>query len=278
MILLDNNQLIISNIFIAMKHSDIEDENILRHLCLNTYRMYNKKFKENYGDIIICHDSPHCWRKDVFRHYKSNRKVAKQKSPHDWDKIFNTMTTIREEVEENFRWKNISIPKAEADDIIAVIAENSLPIEPVLIISSDKDFQQLQKYPNVKQWSPSKQDYLVCENPSEFLQNHIIRGDSSDGIPNILSDDDSFINENKRQAPLTKKKANQITEDLETWKEKDNWKRNQEIIDFEYIPREIKDAIMEEYNKPNEKSSNGIFNYLVKNKLVKLLEDAEDLY
>jgi 5'-3' exonuclease len=278
MILLDNNQLIISNIFIAMKHSDIEDENILRHLCLNTYRMYNKKFKDKYGDIIICHDSPRCWRKDIFEHYKSNRKIAKAKSQHDWDKIFNTMTSIRKEVEENFHWKNVSVPKTEADDIIAVIVENSLPIEPVLILSSDKDFQQLQKYSNVKQWSPSKQDYLVCENPSEFLQTHIIRGDSSDGIPNILSDDDTFVNETKRQAPLTKKKASIITEDIESWKEKDNWKRNQEMIDFEYIPKEIKEAIMEEYNKPNEKTSNGIFNYLVQNKLVKLLEDAEDLY
>tara|TARA_R110000824_G_scaffold286043_2_gene474150 strand:+ start:105 stop:941 length:837 start_codon:yes stop_codon:yes gene_type:complete len=278
MILLDNNQLIISNIFIAMKHSDIEDEQILRHLCINTYRIYNRKFKDKYGDIIICHDSPHCWRKNIFEHYKSNRKIAKAKSQHDWDKIFNTMTSIRKEVEENFPWKNISVPKTEADDIIAIIAENSLPIEPVLIISSDKDFQQLQKYSNVKQWSPSKQDYLVCENPSEFLQTHIIRGDSSDGIPNILSDDDTFINEGKRQTPLTKRKASQITEDIETWKEKDNWKRNQEIIDFDYIPNEIKEAIMEEYNKPNEKTSNGIFNYLVKNKLVKILEDAEDLY
>ena len=278
MILLDNNQLIISNIFIAMKHSDIEDENILRHLCINTYRMYNKKFKKDYGDMIICHDSAHCWRKDIFEHYKSNRKVAKQKSQHDWNKIFNTMTAIRQEVEDNFHWKNISVPRTEADDIIAVLAENSLPIEPVLIISSDKDFQQLQKYPNVKQWSPMKQDYLVCENPEEFLKTHIIKGDSSDGIPNILSDNDTFVNETKRQAPLTKKKIAMINENEEEWKQKESWKRNEELISFDCIPREIKDSIIEEYDKPNTKNTNGVFNYLVEKKLVKLLEVVEDLY
>tara|TARA_Y100001938_G_scaffold146493_1_gene225458 strand:- start:2920 stop:3756 length:837 start_codon:yes stop_codon:yes gene_type:complete len=278
MILLDNNQLIISNIFIAMKHSDIEDENILRHLCINTYRMYNKKFKKDYGDMIICHDSAHCWRKDIFEHYKSNRKVAKQKSQHDWNKIFNTMTAIRQEVEDNFHWKNISVPRTEADDIIAVLAENSLPIEPVLIISSDKDFQQLQKYSNVKQWSPMKQDYLVCENPEEFLKTHIIKGDSSDGIPNILSDNDTFVNETKRQAPLTKKKIAMINENEEEWKQKESWKRNEELISFDCIPREIKDSIIEEYDKPNTKNTNGVFNYLVEKKLVKLLEVVEDLY
>jgi len=278
MILLDNNQLIIANIFIAMKHADVEDEDILRHLCINTYRMYNQKFKEKYGDIIICHDSPFCWRKDCFKEYKENRKGIKEKSGHDWKKIFNTMIKIREEVEENFPWKNISVPHTEADDIIAAIVENSFPIEPILIISSDKDFQQLQKYPNVKQWSPAKQDYLVCKDPEDYLKNHIIRGDSSDGIPNILSDDDTFMNEEKRQTPMTKKKMRDIIENLDEWKETDNWKRNETVINFDEIPSGIKENIVAEYDKTHERNTGKIFSYLVKNKLIKLLEVVEELY
>tara|TARA_R110000824_G_scaffold58888_18_gene158840 strand:+ start:1488 stop:2339 length:852 start_codon:yes stop_codon:yes gene_type:complete len=283
MILIDNNQLIISSIFIAMKHSDIEDKNTLRHLIVNTYRFYNQKFKKEYGDMIICHDSSHCWRKDIFEQYKSNRKSAKAKSPHDWNKIFDTMTSIRNEIEENFPWKNVSVERTEADDIIAVIAENSSPMESVLIISSDKDFQQLQKYSNVKQWSPLKKDFLVCEDPKEFLLEHIIKGDSSDGIPNILSDGDTFVCEDKRQKPCGKKK-------IEVWKTvykmgelhdhviQSNWVRNETMIDFDKIPKDIKENILKEYNKEHKPNKGKIFPYLVENGLSKLIEVAEELY
>tara|TARA_R110002020_G_scaffold463043_1_gene682883 strand:+ start:190 stop:1041 length:852 start_codon:yes stop_codon:yes gene_type:complete len=283
MILIDNNQLIISSVFIAMKHSDIEDENTLRHLIVNTYRFYNQKFKKEYGDMIICHDSARCWRKDIFEYYKANRKAAKAKSPHDWNKIFDTMTSIRKEIEENFPWKNISVARTEADDIIAVIAENSSPMESVLIISSDKDFQQLQKYSNVKQWSPLKKDFLVCEDPKDFLLTHIIKGDSSDGIPNILSDGDTFVCEDKRQKPCGKKK-------IEGWKTvykmgelhdhviQSNWVRNETMIDFDKIPNTIKENIVEEYTKEHTPDTSKIFPYLVEQKLTKLLEVVEELY
>ena len=278
MILIDNNQLLIANIFNLIKYGDIEDTGLLRHMCLNTYRIYNHKFKQDYGDIIICHDSPHCWRAESFKHYKKNRKKAKQESPHDWNKIFDSMMIIKSEVESVFPWKNISVPRTEADDIIAIICKHSLPIEPVVIVSSDKDFQQLQKYSNVKQWSPNKKDFLVCDNSEEYLKEHIIRGDSSDGIPNILSEEDTFVKEDKRQKPMTKKKMTEIKENIETYKKTDRWNQNKTLIDFEEIPEEIEKEIMKEYNKPCNKETNKIFPYLMENKLVELLETAEELY
>ena len=274
MILLDNNQLIIASIFVAMKHSDIEDENTIRHLCVNAYQ----KFKDEYGDIIICHDSPHCWRKDSFKEYKANRKISKAKSDHDWNKIFDIMVKMREEIESNFPWRNISVPYAEADDIIASIVENSIPIEPILIISSDKDFQQLQKYTNVKQWSPMKQDYIVCENPANYILTHIIKGDSSDGVPNILSDNDTFINKDKRQTPMTKKKLANIMENVSEWEQTDNWIRNKTVIDFNEIPTKIKNNAINELNKSHERNTGKIYSYLVENKLANLLNVVEELY
>lgn len=283
MILIDNNQLLISNVFVAMKHSDIEDESTLRHLVVNTYRYYNQKFKKEYGDMIICHDSSKCWRKDIFEHYKSNRKKAKEKSQHDWNKIFNTMTTIRGEIEESFPWKNMSVPCTEADDIIAVIAQNSSPMESIVIVSSDKDFQQLQKYSNVKQWSPMRNDYLVCKDPNDYLLEHIIAGDSSDGIPNILSDGDTFITENKRQKPCGKKKIEGYKVAYKMGEVhcptiQSNWIRNENMIDFDKIPSKIKEEIMEEYNKEHIRDTKNIFPYLVEHKLTNLMESIEELY
>ena len=283
MILIDNNQLIIANVFASMKHHNIEDETILRHLVVNTYRNYNSKFKEQYGDMIICHDSAHCWRKEYFSLYKANRKASKQKSKHDWDKIFNTMTEIRQEIQDNFPWKNISVPKTEADDIIACIAKNSSPMESVLIVSADKDFQQLQKYSNVKQWSPMKQDYLVCKDPEDYLLTHVISGDSSDGVPNILSDDDTFVVDGKRQKPCGKKKIEifkdrYLNENIIDDDVRQNWNRNEKMIDFDNIPSEIQNEIMEEFNKEHTRETKNIFQYLVDNKLIKLLECIEELY
>ena len=278
MILIDNNQLLIANIFNLIKYGDIEDIRLLRHMCLNTYRTYNHKFKQDYGDIIICHDSPHCWRTESFENYKKNRKKAKKESHHDWNKIFDSMMIIKSEIKSIFPWKNISVPKTEADDIIATICKHSLPIESIVIVSSDKDFQQLQKYSNVKQWSPNKKDFLTCANPEEYLKEHIIRGDSSDGIPNILSEEDTLVNENKRQRPMTKKKMTEIKENIETYKKTDRWNQNKTLIDFEEIPEGIEKHIMEEYNKPHDKETNKIFPYLMENKLVELLEAAEELY
>ena len=48
------------------KGSDIS-EDLVRHMILNSIRGYNVKFKEEFGiDIIICCDSRHYWRREVF--------------------------------------------------------------------------------------------------------------------------------------------------------------------------------------------------------------------
>jgi len=276
MILIDNNQLLIANIFNLIKYGDIEDTELLRHMCLNTYRIYNHKFKQDYGDIIICHDSPHCWRAESFEHYKKNRKKAKQESPHNWNKIFDSMMIIKSEIESVFPWKNISVPRTEADDIIAIICKHSLPIEPVVIVSSDKDFQQLQRYENVYQYSPIIKDFLICEDPENFLLEHIIKGDSSDGIPNILSDDDVFVEENKRQKPCGKKKINTIKGELSEWTNSDNWNRNQRMIDMNMIPEEVESSILEEYAKePIGKRSN-MLDYFIQKNLKNLMGSIEE--
>jgi len=276
MILIDNNQLLISNVFVAMKHSDIEDESTLRHLVVNTYRYYNQKFKNEYGDMIICHDSSKCWRKDIFEHYKSNRKKAKEKSQHDWNKIFNTMTTIRGEIEESFPWKNMSVPCTEADDIIAVITQNSSPMESIVIVSSDKDFQQLQRFPDVQQYSPHKKNMIVCEDPEAFLIEHMVKGDVSDGIPNVLSDDDTFIDPDKKQTTMTKKRVNEAIGhytsgalDFEETQVKyiRNWIRNKTMIDMTQIPQEHKDRILDEWAEPTVGDKSQVFEYMVNNRL-----------
>lgn len=281
MILLDNNQIILANIFQTMKQVDTIDENILRHMVLNTYRMYRSKFKDEYGELVVCHDSSNCWRKDLFEYYKQNRKAKQDESDVDWKSIYDALHNIRTEIDENFPYKNIKVERAEADDIIAVLCQEYSDKEKILILSNDKDFKQLQYSENVKQYSCIKKDYLVCDDPKMFLVDHIIRGDTSDGIPNILSDCDTFVDKSKRQKRLTKTIVNDI---METYKMTglppeycmSGWKRNESLIDLNFIPDTIRGEVIHQYDTNGFGDRSKILNYMIENRLKNLIGNIED--
>lgn len=198
------------------------------------------------------------------------------KSDIDWSSIFNVLDSIKKEVKETFPYKNLRVERTEADDIIGVICEEYHDKEKILIISNDKDFQQLQKYPNVEQYSPSKKKFLTCNDPENFLIDHIISGDSSDGIPNILSDSDVFVDENKRQKPCGAKKINSIKEDLSEWTKLDNWKRNQNLIDMTKIPSSYRSQILEKFNEEPRQERSHLLNYFIANNLKNLISNIGD--
>jgi len=276
MILLDNNQLVIASLFHAIKSENGLTEDLVRHLVLNMYRVYRKKFSAEFGEIIICNDGRQYWRKDSFPQYKANRKKQRKSSSVNWNEFYDIMNVIHDEILHNLPYKNLQINDAEADDIIAIISKHNHTNEKILIVSSDKDFQQLQRYSNVYQYSPIKRDFLICEDPENFLLEHIIKGDSSDGVPNILSDDDVFVQEDKRQKPCGKKKINTIKEELSEWTNSDNWNRNQRMIDMNMIPEEVESSILDEYNKEPKGKRRNILNYFIQNNLKNLMQSIEE--
>ena len=275
MIIIDNNQIIIASIFGNLHNGEI-NENMLRHMVLNTYRMYRNKFKNKYGELVIANDSINCWRKDIFPYYKAKRRKDQTKSKFDWNDIYRVLDNIRTEVKEIFPYKNITVERAEADDIIAILARNYHTSENIMIVSNDKDFQQLQRYPNVHQYSPLKKTQLVCKDPEKFLLDHIIKGDVSDGVPNILSDDDVFITEDKRQSACGVKKIESIKEDLSLWKENKNWNRNNQLINLNMIPQHIEETVMEKYKKDKPKNTGKILSYFMEKKLGRLMENLQE--
>jgi 5'-3' exonuclease len=277
MILIDNTQILIASIFSQYKNINDVSEDVIRHIVINTYRMYRTRFKEEYGDLVICQDSANPWRRDIFPHYKANRKKAHDKDKEQWDKIFEILTKIRQEVFENFPYKNMRVERCEADDIIATLAKNFHQQEKILIVSSDKDFQQLQRFPNIYQFSPIHKDFLKCENPQIHLFEHILRGDTGDGVPNILSDDDTFVDDTKRQKSLSTKKVN-------NWKfygvpkeHERNYDRNKNLVDLAYIPEEIEQNILQEYALPYAGNKGKVFEYLIKNNMKLILESVDEL-
>jgi 5'-3' exonuclease len=256
------------------------DENLIRHMVLNSLRSYVKQFKEKYGEIIVACDSKRSWRKDIFPFYKSNRKKARDESGFDWTLIFETLGKIREELKENFPYKVIEVEGAEADDIIGVLAARKAPHEDVLILSSDKDFVQLQKYPNVIQYSPILKRFLKSDNPQQYVKEHIIKGDRGDGIPNFLSADNVFALGERQKTINTKK----LTEWLEKTPEEfcindtmlRGYKRNQMLVDLEYIPQSIQENIVVAYETAKVPNRQKLMNYFIDKRLKNLFEVLQE--
>lgn len=281
-ILIDLNQVLIANLMQQINSNPkIKlDENLIRHMVLNSLRSYIKQFKEKYGEVIIACDGKKSWRKDFYPFYKANRKKAREESGFDWNLIFDTLGKIREELKENFPYKVIQIDRAEADDIIAVLAARAAANEEVLILSSDKDFVQLQKYSNVIQYSPIMKRFLKTDDPHRYIKEHILRGDKGDGIPNFLSSDNVFAL-GERQKTINTKKLNEWLEKTpEEFCTTDcmlrGYKRNQMLIDLTFIPESIQEEIVHAYENVHVPNRQKLFQYFIDKRLKNLFEVIQE--
>ena len=264
------------------------DESLVRHLVLNNLRYYRSRFTEKYGELVICCDSKHYWRRDYFPNYKANRKKDRASSGYDWDFIFTTLNGVRDEIKEHFPYKVLEVYGAEADDIIATLIKQVKDDPDTVIISSDKDFIQLHGF-HVKQYSPVSKKFVNSTPPLEYLREHIIKGDRSDGVPNVLSPDDTFT-ESKRQKPIRKTMLITLTEAMDRWEPKDlfqlakcnrdtwvrNWQRNETLIDLGKIPHDIRDKILREFKNASTGDRSKLFNYFVEKKLNNLIQSIGD--
>lgn len=279
MILVDFNGTVVGNLL----HQKEFDTDLMRHQVLNTLRMYNHKFRKEYGRMIICLEG-RSWRKDYFPEYKASRKIKRDENKERHDQIFEFIAKLTDDIRIHFPYQVIRTNGAEADDVIATLVHNTQEFgqyEPVMIVSGDKDFVQLQKYKNVKQYSPITKKFLVEKDPDRFIKEHILTGDSTDGVPNILSPDDIFLRDGERQTPLRKTRKDEILsaeniKDVLTEEEYRNYIRNKTCIDLDQIPEEIQKRILDDYNAEWRKSSKmETMNYLMKHKC-KLLVGAVD--
>jgi hypothetical protein len=283
MILVDLNQVMISNLMIQVGgNKDVDlDENLFRHMILNSLRSNRTKFNEKFGELVICCDDKNFWRKEIFPYYKANRKKNRDQSGIDWSTVFNTLNKVRDEIETFFPYKVIRVETAEADDVIGTLVKHNHD-EPLLILSGDKDFIQLHKYPKVKQYDPVHKRWLGDKNPKRYLIEHIAKGDRGDGIPNFISPDTCFVN-GIRQKPLRAKYLDNLKGDnidnvqqaFEDEELKRGWIRNRLIIDLDHIPEGIEEQILSKFNTP-QKGRDKMFNYFITHKLKHLMEDISE--
>jgi hypothetical protein len=294
MIIVDFNQTAISTLMAELAgRTDVEiRKDLIRHMIINAIRSYRVKFGEKYGELVIACDNRKYWRKDKFPYYKASRKKARADSGFDWKLIFDTLAEIRAELHQFFPYQVIDVEGAEADDVIATLAQwsqtNNLrqdgmfgepQPEPVLILSGDHDFVQLQRFKNISQFSPIHKKWIKPESSiNAYLMEHIIKGDKGDGIPNILSPDDCFVTET-RQKPVSSKKLaewvkiapddfHQHVDDAAAR----NFNRNRYLIDFDCIPDAVRNGIVEAWTTQPRKDRSQLLNYFIENKMKNMIE------
>lgn len=282
MIIMDLSQVMISNLMVQLgNHTNAElEEDLLRHMILNSIRAYNVKFKAQFGEMIIAADAGHNWRRQVFPYYKANRRKNREKSEINWTVVFETLNKVREELKEHFPYRVIHVDGAEADDIIGtIVQEYGDTNEQILILSGDKDFVQLQRYMNVQQFDPVQKKWRKTNDPDRFIKEHIMRGDTGDGVPNFLSADDTFV-VGSRQKPISQKK-------LDLWLEQDpqtfcdekmlrGYLRNQQLVDLNFIPTDIKKEVLAQFEEQKGKGRDKLFNYFIERRLKILLESINE--
>jgi hypothetical protein len=282
MIIMDLSQVMISNLMVQLgNHTNAEiEEDLLRHMILNSIRSYNVKFKNEFGEMIIACDAGNNWRRQIFPYYKANRRKSREKSEINWTAVFETMNKVRDELKEFFPYRVIRVDGAEADDVIGTLAQTyGNTNEKILILSGDKDFVQLQSYMNVQQFDPVQKKWRKTNDVDKFIKEHIIRGDIGDGVPNFLSADDTFV-VGARQKPISQKKLDSwLTMDPKDFCDEKmlrGYLRNQQLVDLNFIPENIRSEVIVQYEQESGKGRDKLFNYFIDRRLKLLLESINE--
>jgi len=293
MIIIDYSGIVIAGVFVLQKEikgKKIDDAiGLVRHIVLSSILSHKKKHSAKFGEVVIACDGRNYWRKKYFPYYKWSRGAGRAESDLDWDMIFQCMDIIRQELIKFTPYKVIQLEGCEADDIIAILTKKARigvfgTTEPVMIISSDNDMSQLQKYDKVEQYSPSTKKMIKksIKEVKEYLNECTVKGQKKDGIPSIYMADDWFTKPNGRAKAIYQNRLDEFLEKgIEACvndEERRNYTRNQTLMNFDYIPADIEELILTEYAKPRETKFDRmkLWTYLAGKRCNNLIASVED--
>lgn len=264
------------------------DPDLIRHMILGSLASYRKRHRKTYGELVICCDGMESWRKDTFPQYKKNRKKSRDKSKVDWKMLYKVMDEMKVGLKTCFPYLVYEYEHAEADDIIAYYVKEFEG--PHLIVSGDKDFIQLLRddvsilKPSTKELIEFNSEGYSKKEINSTILDHILRGDSTDGIPNVISPDDIFLQEGKKQRPFTKKRKEEFTEAYrdglkDNYEHYENFLRNKSMIllDRKTIPDYVWegiDSVVEETEVQGDMKS--VRDFMIEYRLRNLSERIED--
>ena len=298
MLVLDYSGVAIASILgFDRKLEGSEDQigNMIRHIVISTIKSYKKQFKEYSSELVIACDGNAYWRKEIFPQYKFKRKKSREESDIPWDIVYKYLDEVREALELFFPYKVIRVPRAEADDVMAVLAMDVCPqltttvgfeesVEKFMGVSSDKDMKQLLRYNHVRLYSPYTKKLAAFDpgvNAKTFTRRLILTGDSGDGIPNVFSPITSFV-DGIRQKAATSQRMDPILKspDLISGTDdpiiKERIRQNARLISFDFIPHDLRVEIVEEYSKDLVGSKMLAYQWMADRNMKLMMNDIEE--
>ncbi len=314
MIIVDLSQTVIASVNAGLRqdanrmkeYNAPVDEGLILHVIYSSLLNIRKKFSKEFGKMILACDGPNVWRKDFFPYYKAARKKAKEDGVIDYKMVYRVMDKVKKDCAEFMPWPTIQVEGAEGDDVIGVIAGRG--DDRTIIVSGDRDMAQLGKTLLVRQWDHVRKEWVlptydvvttenkvkktetVMMTPWQSVIYKIIKGDTGDGVPNLFSDDDVFVNESKKQKPIkmvdVARWLEMVTDDEDACKAaicgedemlRKNWDRNSALVNLKRIPDELVGAILYKYDEQMKKrvTSMDVTNYLMANRMRRLMEDVQ---
>ncbi|AUR85764.1 coil containing protein [Vibrio phage 1.081.O._10N.286.52.C2] len=287
--LVDFSQIVLSTIMATYKPGDLLTVDLIRHIVLNTLRANVSKNKLRYPCIILCFDNGEggYWRKKAAWYYKHNRKGERDKSEWDFTVIFEAMSIIKQEIKDNMPYRVMDIMGVEADDHIGVLTKYYVEHNvPVLITSSDGDFTQLHTSKLVRQWSPIMRKWVKPKHgsPEMDIMFKCIKGDKKDGIAPLKAPNDHYTHGDGRRAPAVRAEElrtlmTSTQEELKNLLTDEQWLRyveNRSLLDFEYIPTDISDSILEQFKEQKPAARGKMLMYFGSKKLDSLVPLMSD--
>lgn len=267
-LLIDTNNLSMRCLF-ALAYDPTDTKfNLFKAAFLGSLKKSIKQFKPN--KIIFCQEGFHNWRRELFDDYKCSRAPGREASPVDFDAFFKMNNEFLDDLQHILQnTLFLRIDHLEADDLIALITKHKKEWN-ITVISTDKDFYQLHKFSNFRQWDPIKNKFIEVLDPHAALMTKIITGDKSDDIPQLK----------KGIGPKTVAKI--LDEGLEEWLSKNDLKeqfdKNRRLIDFEFIPTDLaKNAIVAiDAWKQGKFAGREYYNFIVKHGMGSEIEHIDE--
>jgi len=246
----------------------------MAHVIYASILTLTKKFNASTSNrVFICIDSKPSWRHDFYvenckQFPEYNEKTYKgDRNKHEelpFDEIWKSYDIIVDNLAENTDFNVVKVPKAEADDIIAVLAINTNN-EDVYVCSSDKDFHQLQRE-NVHIYDPIKKIIIPPIDVERHKQIHF-----------LVAGDDNIKAVKPRCGKKTAEKM--IESGLDDILKSDpeirkRYEFNKTLIDFDCIPETVVDSIKKEVYNSNDMCYNGskLMNFFSKYQMKRMLD------
>lgn len=298
MIIVDMSQIEHATAFVQHKLTGTDDKRRIEEGVFASLVHIHDKLCPKYGNTIVaCCDHKSPWRADFFAPYKAERKIRRAESGIDWRYVRTGFRACEDALHACTDVVVVRVQGAEGDDCISVVADRNqydkdrmslggLAIggdEPTVIVSSDKDYGQI---PNVDRFDPRKGIFLPY-NPQAALAAIVIDGDRTDGVPNVISDDDTFIVSGKRQNTMTAVRRSKLEamyyagdfEDRPATKDlpATHWNRNRWLVDFKFIPPSVQSDIMDEFDAARTKKRDPAFEYLFEHNMMHVADSAKRL-